>query len=120
MISLAIAVVSLMGASVNGTKEPEITVASYYFGNYHPGDPRNTAMKGPNWSEWELVKAAKPRFPGHIQPHVPLWGYEDEADPKVMAKKIDAAADHGIGAFISIGITTTTVLFSTVRSIAAF
>lgn len=81
-------------------KSPKITVASYYFGNYHPGDPRNVANKGPNWSEWELVKAAKPRFPGHQQPKVPLWGYEDESDPKVMAKKIAAAADHGIDAFI--------------------
>ena len=51
-------------------------------------------------SEWELVKAAKPRFPGHHQPNVPLWGYTDESDPKAMAQKIDAAADHGIDAFI--------------------
>jgi hypothetical protein len=77
-----------------------ITVASYYFGNYHPGDPRNTKNKGPDWSEWELVKAAKPRFPGHQQPRVPLWGYGDESDPKVMEQKIAAAADHGIDAFI--------------------
>lgn len=78
----------------------KITVASYYFGNYHPGDPRNERVKGPGWSEWELVKAAKPRFPGHHQPNVPLWGYTDESDPAVMAKKISAAADHGIDAFI--------------------
>ena len=75
-------------------------MASYYFGNYHPGDPRNEKSKGKGWSEWELVKAAKPRFPGHHQPNVPLWGYTDESDPKVMAQKIDAAADHGIDAFI--------------------
>lgn len=76
------------------------TVASYYFPNYHPNDPRNEKYHGRGWSEWELVKAAKPRFPGHRQPKVPLWGYEDESDPAVMAKKIDAAADHGIDAFI--------------------
>lgn len=80
--------------------EPPITVAAYYFGNYHPGDPRNVKLKGPEWSEWDLVKAAKPRFEGHQQPHVPLWGHGDESDPKVMAQKIDAAADHGINAFI--------------------
>jgi hypothetical protein len=79
---------------------PPITVACYYFGNYHPGDPRNVKNKGPDWSEWELVKAARPRFPGHRQPLVPLWGYADESDPEVMAQKIDAAADHGIDAFI--------------------
>jgi len=82
------------------TESPKITVASYYFGNYHPGDPRNAKMKGKDWSEWELVKAAKPRFAGHQQPKTPLWGYGDESDPKVMAQKIAAAADHGIDAFI--------------------
>ena len=42
----------------------------------------------------------EPRFPGHQQPHVPLWGYQDESDPAVMANKINEAADHGISAFI--------------------
>lgn len=78
----------------------EIEVAVYYFPNYHPGDMRNTALKGKEWSEWELVRAAKPRFPGHAQPKIPLWGYEDEADPMVMARKIDAAAENGVDAFL--------------------
>lgn len=78
----------------------KIQVACYYFPNYHLGDARNEKNKGKGWSEWELVKAAKPRFPGHDQPKKPLWGYTDESDPKVMAQKIDAAADHGIDAFI--------------------
>lgn len=75
-------------------------IAVYYFPNYHPGDPRNGTIHGPGWSEWELVKRAGPRFPGHHQPRVPLWGYEDESDPAVMARKIDAAAAHGISAFL--------------------
>jgi hypothetical protein len=77
----------------------EYTVVCYYFPNYHV-DPRNEAVHGPGWSEWELVKRAEPRFPGHRQPRVPLWGYEDESDPAAMARKIDAAADHGIDAFL--------------------
>jgi hypothetical protein len=81
-------------------KETPIQVACYYFGNYHPGDPRNEEIHGKGWSEWELVKNAKPRFPGHQQPKVPLWGYRDESDPKAMEQKIKAAADHGIDAFI--------------------
>ena len=75
------------------------TVAAYYFPNYHP-DRRNQAFHGPGWTEWELVKNAKPRFYAHNQPKVPLWGYTDESDPGQMAQKIDAAADHGINAFI--------------------
>lgn len=77
-----------------------ITVAAYYFPNYHTDDPRNIQTKGAGWSEWELVKAARPRFPGHDQPKVPLWGYTDEKDPKVMEQKIQAASDYGIGCFI--------------------
>lgn len=89
------------GARQAGAAERDgITVACYYFGNYHPGDPRNEAQHGKGWSEWELVKAARPRFPGHHQPNVPAWGYQDESDPAAMARKIDAAADHGIDAFI--------------------
>jgi hypothetical protein len=76
------------------------TIACYYFPNYHPGDPRNQQAHGKGWSEWELVKAARPRFPGHFQPNVPLWGYCDESDPQVMARKIDAAADHGVDVFL--------------------
>ncbi len=74
--------------------------AAYYFPNFHPGDPRNTRWHGQGWTEWELVKRAEPRFPGHRQPRVPLWGYEDEADPAVMERKIQSAADAGLSAFI--------------------
>jgi Glycosyltransferase WbsX len=89
-----------MTFGVRAETNANITVVSYYFGNYHPGDPRNAKTKGADWSEWELVKDAKPRFPGHQQPHVPLWGYRDESNPAVMANKINAAADHDISAFI--------------------
>jgi hypothetical protein len=75
------------------------TVAVYYFPNYHL-DRRNEAKHGKGWSEWELVKAAKPRFDGHHQPNVPAWGYTDEADPRQMAQKIDAAADAGVDVFL--------------------
>jgi hypothetical protein len=77
----------------------EYEVGVYYFPNYHV-DCRNEVVHGPGWSEWELVKQARPRFEGHAQPKAPLWGYEDEADPTAMARKIDAAADHGVSHFV--------------------
>jgi len=92
--------VSGCGQASKQSGEQPITVACYYFPNYHTGEPRNEAAKGAGWTEWELVKAARPRFEGHEQPKVPLWGYGDERDPIVMAQKIDAASDHGIDAFI--------------------
>ncbi|MDO4629480.1 MAG: glycoside hydrolase family 99-like domain-containing protein [Planctomycetia bacterium] len=79
--------------------QEDITVAVYYFGNYHL-DPRNEKRLGDGWTEWELVKKAKPRFEGHAQPKVPLWGYTDEANPRDMAQKIDAAANHGVDVFL--------------------
>lgn len=90
----------LAAVTVASGGDSDITVATYYFGNYHPGDPRNERIKGKGWSEWELVKAARPRFPGHHQPNVPLWGYTDESNPEVMEQKIAAAAANGIDVFI--------------------
>ena len=74
-------------------------IAAYYFPNWHP-NPRNDKIYGPGESEWVKVREAQPRFSGHNQPKVPLWGYDDESDPARMALRIAAAADHGITAFI--------------------
>lgn len=68
----------------------DVQVAAYYFPNWGPLQT----------SEWGLIKWAKPQFEGHLQPKVPAWGFEDENDPAVMARKIEAAASHGIDAFI--------------------
>tara|TARA_R110002050_G_scaffold226143_1_gene361972 strand:+ start:6245 stop:7495 length:1251 start_codon:yes stop_codon:yes gene_type:complete len=70
--------------------EGDVQVAVYYFPNWGPVYA----------SEWSRVKAAKPRFKGHQQPKVPVWGYANENDPVAMAQKIDAAAEHGVDAFI--------------------
>ena len=76
-------------------------VAVYYFPQWHPEpDAANKRQRDPNWTEWDVLKCAKPRFPGHQQPKVPLWGYTDEAQPSVMEQKIDAAADHGVDVFL--------------------
>lgn len=74
-------------------------IAAYYFPQWHV-DPRNVGWHGDGWTEWRMVQNAGPRFAGHDQPKVPLWGYQDESNPAVMQKKIGAAADHGLDAFI--------------------
>jgi len=50
--------------------------------------------------EWQNVYEATPKFKGHNEPRTPLWGYENEADPIVVARKIDAALAAGINVFI--------------------
>lgn len=77
----------------------KIEVVSYYFGNYHL-DKRNEERLGKGWSEWILVQNAKPRFEGHQQPKVPLWGYTDEANPRDMEQKIDCAVEYGVDVFL--------------------
>ncbi len=74
-------------------------VATYYFPNWH-ADPRIEALHGKGWTEWRVAQYATPRFPGHVQPKVPQWGYQDESKPEVMAQKIIAATEYGIDAFI--------------------
>ncbi len=74
-------------------------VAAYYFPNWHV-DPQNELWYGPGWTEWNLVQAAKPRYPGHAQPKVPAWGYFDESDPAWASREITLAREHGVTAFI--------------------
>lgn len=87
------------GAQPLQEKHKGYQVAVYYFPNYHP-DSINAKWHGKGWTEWEVVKAARPRFSGHEQPKIPAWGYFNEADPVWAAKEIDLAADNGIDVFI--------------------
>jgi len=92
-------VASLAAAAAIPQSPRRYQIGAYCFPNYHVY-PRNEEGHGKGWTEWELVKRAEPRFPGHYQPRRPLWGYEDESDPRVFARKIDAAADHGLTHFL--------------------
>jgi hypothetical protein len=88
----------LMAQSIDNS--PGYEIAAYYFPNYHTNDARNELRYGKGWSEWELVRNAKPRYEGHNQPKIPSWGYTSESDPKVMEMKIDVATHYGIDVFI--------------------
>jgi hypothetical protein len=79
------------------TRRPE--VMTVYYPHWHSYD-HGSSWKGDGWTEWEGVKAAVPRFPGHQQPKIPSWGYFDESDPTWVAREIDLAADHGIDVFL--------------------
>lgn len=75
-------------------------VSAFYFPNFHVGDKHNEAFHGKGWNEWRLVEQARPRFQGHEQPKVPLFGYEDESDPKVMERKISWCKEYGVNALM--------------------
>lgn len=77
----------------------KIHTAAIYFPSWH-ADSRRERRHGPGWSEWELVKAGRPRFRGHYQPIEPAWGHADESDPRVLRRSVEVAAAHGIDAFL--------------------
>ena len=77
----------------------DFEIGVYYFPQYHV-DKKNERWHGVGWTEWEMLKRATPRFPGHQQPKIPRMGYYDESSPKVAELQISMAADHGIDTFI--------------------
>ena len=72
---------------------------AWYFPNWH-ADKLNDMWHGKGWTEWQVAKYATPKFEGHYQPKIPVWGYEDESLPEVMEKKIKVAKEHGFDGFI--------------------
>ena len=84
---------------MNNKNTEKILLLAYYFPNWHV-DRLNETVHGAGWTEWEVLKCARSRFPGHYQPRIPVWGYEDESNPEVMARKVRTAAEYGVSGFI--------------------
>ena len=80
-------------------RKPTMETIAIYFPSWH-ANPHYEAWYGKGFSEWELVKSAKPLYPGHHQPKIPEWGCFDESDPAWAAREIDLAADHGVTCFM--------------------
>jgi len=75
-------------------------VAAYIWPAYTGDEPRTRMFWPEGMGEWETVREAKPKFPGHAWPRKPLWGYVNEADPAVMEMEIEQATRHGVNVFI--------------------
>jgi hypothetical protein len=74
-------------------------VAAYVYPGWHACPERDASM-GPGWSEWDLVLRAKPHFPGHNQPRVPLSGPYDDSKPETAAFQTALARKYGIDVFV--------------------
>ena len=82
-------------------KKKTYDVAAYIWPAYH-NDPRwsEIGLFPDGKGEWEAVYSARPKFEGHRQPRVPLWGYFDETDPRMQEKIIRTATKYGVNTFI--------------------
>ncbi len=78
----------------------EYHVAAYIWPSCHHDERFGDMLWPEGIGEWEVIKKGTPRFEGHYQPKVPLWGYEMDDDPEVMKRHIDVAVDHGVNVFI--------------------
>jgi len=86
--------------NMNGKKQL-YDVAAFYWPAYHPAERFKEISVFPDGKgEWEAIYKSKPKFRGEQLPKVPLWGYQDESDPKVMQQKIEAATAYGVNTFI--------------------
>ncbi|MDA3797769.1 MAG: glycoside hydrolase family 99-like domain-containing protein [Kiritimatiellae bacterium] len=74
-------------------------IAAYIWPSYHY-EPRMEHFWPEKDGEWYTVRRGTPHFPGHDMPRLPLLGYQDESDPKVMREHIKLAREHGINVFI--------------------
>lgn len=67
-----------------------VEVMAVYYPHWHRY-PKGDEWFGTNrWAEgeWEFVKTARPRFPGHKWPMKPLPGYLNGKDPKDVETEI--------------------------------
>lgn len=81
-------------------KKPEnLTVACYTFPNYHSSAFHNR-IYGPGWTEYNLVRNARPWFLGHDQPRGPLLGELDESLPGTWEKYNELCLQSGIDVLI--------------------
>jgi len=76
-----------------------VRIAAYVYPGWHATAERDRSFH-PGFTEWELVTACAPRFPGHAQPRLPLLGTYDDRDPGQVALRISLACEHGVDAFV--------------------
>ena len=75
-------------------------IAAYIWPSYTGDEKRTRIFWEKGIGEWQSVQSAVSRVPGQKLPRVPLWGYQNEADPAVMEFQIGEALRYGVNIFI--------------------
>lgn len=76
-----------------------VRIAAYVYPGWHPIPERDAAFHA-GFTEWELVEGCRPRFPGHIQPRLPLLGTYDDRDPVEVGRRVALAREYGVDALV--------------------
>ncbi len=82
-----------------GAVKRDLVIGAYYYPGWHSCPVRDEAFSA-GWSEWDLVCNCSPRFDGHEQPNLPMWGRQDDSNPAVFGQKLKAAESYGVDALI--------------------
>jgi hypothetical protein len=90
--------------AVSCAREPRKTDFDYHVCAFIWPSCHDDSLGRTNWEqgigEWEVIKQGNPRFEGHYQPRLPMWGYEMDNDPVVVEKWIQTALKYGVNTFI--------------------
>lgn len=70
-----------------------------YFPQFHQ-TPENDEWWGEGFSDWNLVREAKPLYEDHYQPRIPIDGYYDPREADVLRKQAAMAKEYGIHGFM--------------------
>lgn len=81
------------------THEPDIKLLAYYLPQFHPF-AENNKWWGTGFTEWANVTRARPRFDGHVQPHLPRdLGFYDLRLKETLVKQAEMARTAGLEGF---------------------
>ncbi|KAB2896677.1 MAG: hypothetical protein F9K40_14075 [Kofleriaceae bacterium] len=76
-----------------------VRVLAYVYPGWHSIPERDEAFY-PGFTEWDLVYGSPPRFEGHVQPRLPLWGRYDDRDPVAVQRRVELCRDHGVDGLV--------------------
>lgn len=81
-------------------KSHSASIVAHYLPQFHRSE-LNDRFWGDRFTEWSLLKEAKPLYSGHMQPRWPHHdiGMYDITNPEVVRRQVDLARRSGITAF---------------------